>query len=355
MPPLLSFFLRRILSIPISLLIITAILYSFMMMTPAEERASLYFPANMAHMTEEQMVRYTELIIERHHLRAPFPVQYGEWLIHLVSGDWGWSPTLQGDVLAYLLRRTSVTIELTLYTLLFFIPLGVLSGVLSALHRGQRFDRIFRGTSFTATSLPPFVAALLLMAFFYVSLHWFPPERLGIQSSLMVGTDQFIPYTGLMTLDGLLNGRPEISLDALRHLVLPVVSLSLFYWATLGRVARVTMLEELNKEYVIAARARGIPERRVIWRHVFRNVLAPSLTSSALMAASLFTGAFVIERVFNLKGISEMAMSLISVPDAPACLGFAIYSVIIVLVIMLVLDTAQAMLDPRLRQGLLST
>ncbi len=131
------------------------------------------------------------------------------------------------------------------------------------------------------------------MATFYVALYWFPVGRLSDTTRMFVLSPGFHLYTGLITLDGLLNGRPGISLEALRHLVLPVVTLAGFHWATLSRITRSVMVEELGKGYVLAARARGLPDRQVVWRHAFRNALLPALNSCALSAAALLTGVFI--------------------------------------------------------------
>lgn len=194
------------------------------------------------------------------------------------------------------------------------------------------------------------------MSIFYVGLRWFPIGRSGILD-VTLRRATFTPYTGLLTLDGLLNGRLDITLDAFRHLVLPVFTLSLSHWATLGRVTRVAMIEEIDKEYITAARARGLYNRSIIWRHAFRNALPPALTSSILSAASLVTGVFVVEVIFNIKGLSELitkGMGSIT-PDTPLALGFAVYSVLLVMPIMLILDLLKAIVDPRLREGEMSS
>lgn len=352
MPPLLRYLLKRTLSIPLTLFVITAALYAVVMLTPAETRATLYMPKNASpRMTEEQYQHLLELNIERYHLNDPYPVQYYYWISSLLKGNWGYSPTLQGDVLSAILLRTPATAELTLYSLLVFIPLGLISGVAAGARQNQGTDHRFRLLAFIATSLPPFILALVLIAIFYVGLYWFAPGRISLAIGSFVNSDQFHQYTGLLTIDGLLNGRPDISLDALRHLVMPVFTLAIGHWATLGRVTRAVMIEELKKEYVIAAKARGIPEQKIIWRHTLRNAIAPALTSSLLSAASLLTGVFVVEIVFNFHGISVIAVSSMQfVPDAPAALGFAIYSVIVVLILMGILDLVQSSLDPRIRE-----
>jgi peptide/nickel transport system permease protein len=235
-----------------------------------------------------------------------------------------------------------------------FIPLGLVSGVLAGWKKDEKGDNRFRSTAFIATSLPPFVLALILISVFYVGLRWFPPERLGIRLAQEVRSPEFEMFTGLMTVDGLLNGRSDISLDALRHLVLPVITLSLLHWATLGRVMRASVIEESYKDYVVAGKAHGLKEKTIVWKHIFRNSLSPALTSSALAAASLFTGVFIVEVIYNFKGVSDVVVeSTLDVPDAPAVLGFAVYSVTIVLLLMLALDIIQALLDPRVREGML--
>jgi peptide/nickel transport system permease protein len=137
---------------------------------------------------------------------------------------------------------------------------------------------------------------------------------------------------------------------------MPVFTLSIYHWATLARVARVSVLGEERKEYVTAARARGIVERRVVWRHVFRNTLTPSLTSMTLSATSIVTGVFVAEIIYDFNGVSGVIVAAMSgVADAAAALGFAIYSVVLILVLMFLLDVLQAALDPRVREGVLKT
>jgi peptide/nickel transport system permease protein len=353
MPPLIRFIISRLFAIPVTMLIVTAALYGFVMLTPVEIRASLYFSEGMdpGRLTEEQLARITDLIVKRYHLNDPYPVQYGYWVVNLLRGDWGYSPSFKENVLQGLLRRSPVTAELALYSLILFIPLGVVQGLVAAGKKDRATDHIFRLSAFIATSLPTFILAIVMMAIFYVALGWFPPERLGIQNSLLVNSDKFHLYTGLLTIDGLLNRRPDISLDALRHLAMPVITLSLLHWATLGRVTRAAALEEIQKQYVVAATARGLSRNRVVWRHVFWNVLSPALTSSALSAASLFSGVFVVEVIYNFKGLSDMVLSARGLPDATPILGFSVYSVLIVLLLMFILDVVQAIFDPRLRQG----
>jgi peptide/nickel transport system permease protein len=281
----------------------------------------------------------------------PFPVQYGRWIWRLVQGEWGYSPLLRDDVLDLLLQRTPATVELALYSFLLFLPLGLASGALAGWRRGRAFDHGFRLGAFVATSIPPFILGLVLLSVFYVGLHWFLPGWLGTSEGLVVRSSSFHSFTGLMVIDGILNGQFGVSLDAARHLVLPVITLSMFQWATLGRVTRAAVIEETNLGYISAARARGLSDRRVLWGHAVPNVLVPSLTSSALGAASLVTGVYVVEAVFGLPGVSKLITISMWQPDVALATGFAVYSVVAVLLVMLILDLAQAVVDPRLREG----
>lgn len=302
------------------------------------------------------MLHFQETIIKRYHLREPFLIQYGYWVRTLFDGTWGYSPSMNEEVLPALLRRTPITLELAIYSLLFLVPLGLVSGVMAGWKRSGTFDRLFRGFAFLSTSTPSFILALVLLSAFYINLGWFAPERLSLNFSLELSKETFKHVTGFLTIDSLLNGRWDIFRDAWKHLAMPIFTLSLYHWATLGRIARASMINERGKEYILSARARGISERRVVWHHAFRNMLSPSLTSIALSATSIITGVFVAEIIFDFNGVSGVILSAMSgEPDAPAALGFAIYSVLMVLILMFVLDVLQAVLDPRVREGVLKS
>jgi ABC-type dipeptide/oligopeptide/nickel transport system permease component len=356
MPPFFQFLFRRIIAIFLSLLIITILLYAGVMMTPAETRVQLFYHPSGQHMTEEQLANSTQIFIQRFHLNDPFPVQYWTWVKSLLQGSWGYSPTLGEDVLPALFRRTPATAELTLYSLLLFIPLGLVAGVVSGWKQRGMTDNSFRLAAFVATSFPPFILAILLIAIFYVKLNWFAPLRLNMAFALNLPNQGFIPYTGMYTIDGLLNGRLDVTWEAFRHLMMPVFTLSLFHWATLGRITRSAIITERKKEYIVASRSRGVNERMLMWKHAFRNTLAPSLTSLGLSAASLVTGVFVVEIIFSFNGVSDLIVkSMMGIPDPAAALGFAVYSVLIVLALMFILDILLAVFDPRVREEILES
>ena len=349
---MLKFLLRRLLSVLAKLLVITAIIYGIVCVAPVESRARLYMGRRVsATLPPEVEQRWIESVIQEHGLNDPYPIQYFRWVSLLLRGEWGWSPILRSDVLDALLKRSPATVELTLYSLLLFIPLGLVSGAVAGWRRTRITDQVFRLVAFVSTSIPPFILGLVLLSLFYVGLHWFLLGYLSTAESLAVRSSSFKTITGLLTIDGLLNGRPDISLDAIRHLVLPVVTLSLFHWATLGRVTRVAMIEELDKDYIVAAHARGLPPRRILWQHALRNAAVPGLTTSALSAASLITGVYVVEVVFGWPGVSKLITYSMWQPDVALAAGFAVYSVLAVLSLMVLLDIIQAVVDPRLREG----
>lgn len=355
MPPILKYLTRRLLAIPVTLLIVTSALYGVLMLAPAETRAQLYVPKGTSHNPHLRPEVLLQNIIADHGLNDPYPVQYARWISRLLRGDWGWGPQLRGDVLEALLTRTPATVELTLYSILLFLPLGIISGVFSAWKQERFSDHGFRLVAFAATSIPPFILALVLLSVFYAGLRWFPPGRLTLSNSLAATAPSFKIFTGLLTLDGLLNGRPDISADALRHLILPAFTLSLAHWATLGRITRASMIEELGKDYIVAARGRGLGTRSVIWRHALSNALVPALNSMALSAASLLMGVFVVEAVFDFPGVSSLIVSSMGfAPDMSVAMGFAVYSVLLVMPVMLLFDTLQALVNPHLREGVIS-
>jgi peptide/nickel transport system permease protein len=302
MPPFLQFVIRRFLMVPVSLIIITMVLYGGVMLTPPEGRASLYFPPRMnPNMTEKQLKNFQEKIIARYHLRDPFFVQYGYWVRSLFDGTWGYSPSIGENVLPALLKRTPVTLELAMYSLLLLVPIGLVSGVIAGWRRSS-FDRVFRSVAFLGTTTPSFILALVLLSVFYIKLGWFAPERISFNYSLELSKDTFHHVTGMLTIDSLLNGRVDMFGDAWKHLAMPIFTLSLYHWATLARIARTSMIEERSKEYILSARARGLAERRVVWKHAFWNMLTPSLTSIALSATSILTGVFVAEIIYDFNG-----------------------------------------------------
>jgi peptide/nickel transport system permease protein len=350
---MLTFLIRKLFAVAATLVFVTASLYAMAMVTPADVRVTLYMPStNSARKTEEQIQRTIDLMIDRYGLNDPYLVQYGRWLGSLLRGELGFSPSAHSFVADALITRIPATVELILYSLLLFIPLGIVTGMIAGSQKGRGPDWLVRLSAYLAASLPPFILALVLLSIFWVGLKWFSIGRLEVANTLTVRSADFRLYTGLLTIDGLLNGRPDISRDALRHLVLPVITISLFHLSTLARITRAAAIEELDKDYIQVARGKGLEETTIVWRHALPNVILPALNSSALSVASLVTSLFVVETIFLFNGVSSLVVNAFSeVPDISLALGFVLFSVIVVLAVMTILDILQALLDPLVRQG----
>jgi len=341
-----TFIIRRILLVIPTLLGCSLLLFAITQMISPYIRVQLY-------ITSEKQFFRVEEIIDKYHLRDPFYVQYVNWMSELLKGNLGWSKVANQPVLTAMLRRIPATLELVLFAAPLTIILGIFLGVKSAVHKDTWIDHLTRSTAIIGWSLPSFWLAIILIAIFYVQLGWFAPHRLGTTAELFVNSGNFIQYTGLNTIDGLLNGQLWITLDALQHLVLPVTVLTVIQIALVIRVMRSTMLEALNKGYVVTARAKGLKNSEVINKHARRNALIPVVTLSALLVAGMITGVVITETVFAINGIGRFAadasVSRGGAVDVSAILGFTLFAGIVFIIANLIVDIAYAYLDPRIR------
>ena len=352
MSPFTRYFLRRLVILPVTLLIITLVMYGAVMLTPPEARVTLYLPKGNARIRESTIQAY----IKSNLLDQPFHIQYGHWVGTLLKGSWGYSPSVGEDVLPALTRRTPVTLELLFYSALLFIPLGVLMGFFAAWNQGRWFDWLANAFSFVGTSLPIFIVSMFALAIFYVKLGWFAPERVSPQFGSLLTSAEYTAYTGFITVDAVLNGRMDLLADAIKHLVMPVVTLSIFHVANLGRLTRSFVLDEKNKVYILAARARGVRERALMWIHVMRATLGRSLTAIGLSVSGIIMGTFITETIYTYNGISAVIVKAMRAgADAPATLGFMIYSVLLVLAFMFIVDLLIALADPRIRDEVIGS
>lgn len=355
MSSFLKYLAGRILIAIITIFLVSVVMFGIIYLSPLETRISLFMPPNVPMrvlIDEEAFKRLENRIIEENHLNDSFPIQYGLWVKNSYQNKGGWSPTLRMEVLPALLARTPATLELTLYSLIMISALTLFSGMQAARFKDRPADYLIRILSVSASAIPLFILALFLMAIFYINLKW--TSMTGLDMSLLESKGGFHAYTGVMTLDGLFNGRMDVTLTAFRRLLLPVLTITASQWAVLTRITRNSAIEELQKEYVLAAKARGASNQFILWHHVFRNILAVFLTNTALSASGIVTGVFIVECIFLWPGVSEILYHTGSfVPDAPAVIGFAIYSVIVVLSIMLILDMIQALVHPTISQSML--
>jgi len=316
---------------------------------PLEQRAMLYMPSINPHATEEQIARHLQQIIEERGLDRPAPLQYLAWLRNLARGQWGYSPTWRQDVLRGLLSRAPATLELTLAAMIPAVGLALGLGPLAARYRYRLPDQAIRLAASVAWAFPAFILGLLLMNLFYARLGWFPPERWSLWAGQVVRAEPFRWYTGLYGLDALLNGRLDLAVDALRHLALPAATLAVAQWALLTRVLRAAMLEALSQDYIATARAKGLPERRVVRRHAQRNALLPLISTAGVAVSLLITGAALVEIVFSYPGVGRGAVQAILASDVPVAVGFALFSGLVTILASLLADVLYAVADPRVR------
>jgi peptide/nickel transport system permease protein len=216
-------------------------------------------------------------------------------------------------------------------------------------HHNKFIDQILRVLAIIGWSIPTFVLGLLLLMIFYAQLDWFPPERLSGWASQFVQSDDFTRYTQMNTVDSLLNLRFDIFLDSLRHLVLPVITLSIISWAFLLRVTRSSMLDVLRQDYMTTARAKGLGERAVIRGHAVPNALIPVITVGGLTLIGLFNGVVITETVFNYPGLGKFMAEAATALDVVSVLGMTLFSSFILVFGNLVVDVLYGVVDPRIR------
>jgi peptide/nickel transport system permease protein len=295
-------------------------------------------------------------IIRQYHLNESVLLQFSDWFSQVLQGNLGYSRTGGGPVLQVMLRKLPATFELVIWSIPITILLGTYLGIQSAVHRDQLPDHVTRTVSIIGYSLPTFWLGIMLIAIFFSGLGWFPPERTGAQAfNYIYLSGHWRYYTGLLTIDGLLNGQPWISLDVLKHMVLPTATLVTIQIALIIRVMRSSMLEALGKGYVTAAKAKGLTNTQVINKHARRNALIPTMTVAGLLTAGVLTGVTITETVFNIDGLGRWAAVAAggggTVPDVPAVLGFALFAGIVYVITNLIVDVLYAYIDPRIRLG----
>ncbi len=282
-------------------------------------------------------------------LDRSLPVQYLLWLSRVVRGDLGVSYVSKFPVWTLILRRLPATLELTLYSFIPIMVIGVWLGTVAAVHRDKLIDHGSRVFSISFRSLPSFVWGLLILMILYGRLNWFPPGRLSLDGDLFVRSGAFHFYTRLMTVDALLNGKFWIFWDALRHLMGPVLTLTMISIALLVRVTRSSMLEVLRQDYVRTARAKGLDEDVVINVHARKNALIPVITLSSLTFVGLLGGVVITETIFNFPGIGRWGAFAAQQLDIPGVTGFAMFVAALTVLGNLAADILYAYFDPRVR------
>jgi peptide/nickel transport system permease protein len=349
-----AYIIRRLLLLPLLLFGVTVLIFVMLQFLSPVERSALYvrdIPKN------ENVV---EGIIKRYGFDKPIYVQYWRWLAGfkdrngefrpgIFQGNFGYSRVGSQPVVDLIKQRFPATLELAMWSVVPIIGIGLWLGVQAAVRHNGLFDQAARVFSIVGSSFPTFVFGLIVLMIFYANLGWFPPGRLSDWANRVVSSASFTQYTHLMTVDGMLNGRPDITLDALRHLVLPILTLSYINWATFLRVTRSSMLETLNQEYVTTARAKGVKEKDVINKHARPNALIPVTTLAGFQVVGLLGGVVITETVFTYPGIGSAAAAAAASLDVVTVLGFALFNGFVLILANLVVDVLYGFIDPRVR------
>lgn len=315
--------------------LITFVLSHIVPGDPARLVAGLYAP-------QEEVDRLrVELGLDK-----SLPEQYTIYLRNLVQGDLGTSHVTQRPVSEDLRSFFPATFELAAAALLIALALGVPLGVLAALHQGRFADHIARVLALAGVAVPSFWLAIVLLVIFYRNLEWLP----GSGQATDLSVQETIPnITGMLVVDSLITGHWSVFTNALSHLVLPAFCLSLSTLALVIRMTRSSMVEVLGEPYVATARAKGLPERRVIFVHALKNALIPVLTIVGLSFGFLLGGSVLIEKVFAWPGIGLYAVDSIGFLDYNAILGVTLVATVSFIFVNLAVDVLYAKLDPRIR------
>jgi len=338
-----QYIIRRLLILPIVLIGLSVLIFAMLQALDPVERAALYVtspPKNPSALAD---------IIQKYGLDEPIYLQYVHWLNRVIHGNLGWSKTAQMPVLGALVNYFPATLELALWSFIPIIVIGVWLGIQAAIHHDGIIDQFARVFSIIGYSFPTFVFGLLMLMIFYAALRWLPPGRLSDWATAIVYSSEFHRYTGMNTLDALLNNRLDIFGDALRHLVLPALTLAYVNWALILRVTRSSMLDVIRQDYITVARAKGLPERLVTNRHARPNAMIPVATIGGLLLVGLLNGVVITETVFNYHGMGWWAANAALNFDAVSVLGITLFDGALLILANLVVDVMYAYLDPRIR------
>ncbi len=276
-------------------------------------------------------------------LKDPLPLQYVKYLSQVFRGDFGESVRTGRPVLQEIFEKFPATLELAFFGMMIATFLGLLSGILGATHSDRPLDHAMRVFNIGAFSMPIFWIGLMLLILFAVKWKIFP-----VSGRLDPGME-FEPITGLYVLDGILRRDGAVLWSALKHLALPALTLGLVLSGFIGRMTRANMLEVLDKEYVQAARAKGLPERQVIYQHALRNAFIPVVTVIGLEFALLMAGAILTETVYSWPGMARYLLVSIEARDFLAIQGTVVFIALFISTVNLLVDITYSLLDPRVR------
>lgn len=315
-PAWLPWFLTRLVSGILVVFVISLVVFIATQALPSDPARVILGP--------EASEATVQILREQLGLNDPILLQYWHWLSQLLQGNFGQSIDSNVPVLQIIQNYFGNTVALTSLVIVVTVPLSVVLGVWLSLHRDSKLDRIVVSSSIVFKAVPGFVIAIWLMMFFSTSvLHVLPA------ASLLIPNES--PYSQL------------------EFLILPILTLALSLTPYLMRLVRGSMIDALESEYVTSARLRGIPERRIIWKHVLPNALVPVVQGTALTIRVLLSGALIIEVVFSYPGIGNALNAAIEMRDIPTIQAIVLLLTICVVMVNLIADLITTLLTPKIR------
>ncbi|HKE41593.1 MAG TPA: ABC transporter permease subunit [Casimicrobiaceae bacterium] len=286
-----------------------------------------------------------ERLLHEFGLDKSLPQQYAEYVGEVLKGDLGTSLTTHEPVLGEFLTLFPATIELAFFAMLLATLVGLPAGIIAALRRNTVADYAVMGVSLTGYSMPIFWWALLLILFFSVQLGWTPVSgRIAVEYDVPA-------ISGFMLIDTLRAGDMAAFRSALSHLILPSIALGTIPLAVIARMTRSAMLEVLREDYMRTARAKGLPQWRIVLVHALRNALVPVITVIGLQVGLLLSGAILTETIFSWPGVGNWLVHGVQSRDYPVVQGGILLVATIVISVNLIVDLLYGVVNPRIRHG----
>lgn len=276
-------------------------------------------------------------------LDQPKLVQFWKFMSGVAQGDFGKSLTSRQPVMDELMERYPATIELTIFAMLFAALIGILVGVVSAVRRNSVFDWGTMGAALVGVSMPVFWLGLMLLMLFAVKLKWLPPGARLHAKIMWNGSTEFILF------ESLIRGNWVVFQDVVKRTILPAIALGTIPLAIIARMTRSSVLEVLNLDFIRTARAKGLSERLVIYRHCLRNAMLPVITVIGLQVGALLGGAVLTETIFSWPGVGRYIVQSIGERDYPVVQGAIILVAFAFVLVNLLVDVLYTLIDPRIR------
>jgi len=291
-----------------------------------------------------QYPELAEIYIKKFHLDEPVHIQYWYYLVGLLQGDLGWSPSRNEPVLTAIARSLPYTLQIVFLAILITLTLGIPLGLLSGRSPNRKPDHAIRAFYLAGISSPPFFVALVLLMVFTYTLRLLPGG--GVISPNLVPPR---PLTGFILLDSIFSGSWNTILDVLTRMIMPSLALALGNFGYVTRVLRSSLLDVLQTNYIRTARAKGLDERTVFLKHALRNSLIPVITVVALIFGWLMASTPFVEAIFAYPGIGQYAVTALQSLDYPAILGITLTLTVTIVLANLLADILYAVVNPEIR------